>query len=211
MSKKEAVWVGHVYYPDGKVTEVEVTAPSGLKFTAMGKVQKAVGVTGPNDPTILGIKLQELGKTKVYKAGRKLGATKTDEEDADMSSFKRYRVSLFCSPNSQNYRTVNLRCANPYAALASAMNMYGIKKPEHVGPYIVEESDRDNGWTIRLAKQATAFNKDYKPGTTVTPPKAPAQPARVIPTKIAVYKSVAEAFAGEKKVVPRASYTVKRD
>jgi hypothetical protein len=211
MSKpRDAEWVAHVYYPNGDVKEVMVTAQTGRKFAALEKVYTAVGVKGPNDPKILGVKISESGKKKVYKAGRQLKDT-DEAENADLESWKRYRVSLYATPHAAHPRVQTLRAKNPFEALTSVLALVSQPDVEKSGPYIVEVADGINGWRMKMAKKPDAFGRDYIPPMP-TPPRDPAaqqkQPLKL--NKEALVSSVADLFRMEKKVTPK-QYHVRQD
>lgn len=208
----ETEWVAHVYYPDGSVKEVSVYALAGHKFSALTKVYKLAEVEGPNDPKILGVKIQETGKTKMYKAGKRLKQEVIkDAEEADIDKFKRYRVNIFPTHHSANARVQVLRSDSPFSALSAVMGLCGVDDVSKTGPYIVEEADGANGWQLKMAKKASAFGKDYVPPMPSGPrPPAVQHKPQQQQKKDHLVSSVAELFRMEKKVtLPQ--YTVRQD
>lgn len=207
----ETEWIAHVYYPDGEVKEVSVYALAGHKFSALGKVYNLVEVTGPNDPKILGVKIQETGKTKAYKAGKKLKKDVIEgAEEGDLETFKRYRVSLFPTHHSAHSRVQVLRAQTPFDALTSVMALCKVDDVQKTGPYIVEEADGANGWMMKMAKKASAFGHNYVPPVPHGPNPPATQNRQPQTKKDLLVSSVAELFRMEKKVNPP-QYNVKQD
>lgn len=204
-----AQWIAHVHYPDNSVKEVMVEALSGHKFAALQKVYKAIGVSGPNDPKITGVTIMEEGKTKKYKAGKRLKPEVIlGAHEGDLANFKRYRVSLFPSPASAVPRIQVLKAETPFDALSSVAQLAGQPEVEKLGPYVVEIANPGNGWEVKMQKQSHAFATTYTPP--VTPPSGPAvahRPQKKKKNKTHLVSSVAELFRLEKKV-QKAYHTV---
>jgi hypothetical protein len=213
VKRTDAKWTAHVYFETKEVVELEVTAPSGAKFPALQKVYQRLKLSGPNDPLIQGIKIQEEGKTKIHTVGMTLkqAVRKTEEQPTAplVQSLKRYRVRAYPTMHSADMRGMSVSTLNPHEALTAVARTFGIDDIQKLGPYVVEHIT-PTGNVVVLAKDAQHFkdiNQKVVPNNVVALLPAPK------PTPHAEQKAFVSKFTGllssERKVVKK-DFTLKR-
>ena len=195
---RDVEWIAHVYMPSGEVNELTVMARDGSRYAALTEVYKIMKLSGPNDPKINGVSIQQKNKSKVYKVGRQM--SDVPASNADPKKMKRYRVTAFCGPNSGSPICLTLKANTPFEALEGFAGIHKVPNIRMFGPYKVE-IDNGNGWQVSLGSQLQAFKDGSKlPTTTPETVKRDTQVVTRIPTKPTVVAAVEDLFKSETKV-----------
>lgn len=235
----EAEWVAHVTYANRHMVEVIVRAPSGSQHIALQKVTKQLGLTGANDPKVMGILIQEASKpgSKRHEFGGKRfkeeEVTPTMEVKRDEGSKfdHKYEVRLFINPQVSTMRKFRIGAANPIHALNAARGMAGVEQIKDLGPWCVLErverydKDKDLKYEVLVTKSVkgpAAFpdigplntsGTNYRqpiPGSTIPPRPLVGQGPPPTWKEDEFVKDVVDILSKETKAL-RKQYTIKQD
>lgn len=226
-------WCAHVTYQDNSIKEITFDSPSNNRHVAAKYIVDYLQLTGVNDPSIKGMRLQEIStpNSKKHYFGRIPDPVKEEPEtievtrsDTENKREHKYVVQLFVSPQVTTSRRFTIWAANPLIALNAARGMAGVNKLYDLGPYcvqeVIERHDKLLDLTVDTLVTKMIKGNDSFPGVgrIDTYGSIPDRPKVSQVAAVAVAKSSREEFVSEainilkqETVTTRRAYTIKQD